>query len=223
MMKWVASFAQEYGANDVGVFYSGFAGQASTPQSGFINGKVAMTFQGVWFSSYIQQYKPGLDYGVGPWPEAVPGVRDFAMGEADVLTIPRGAKNPDAAWEFIKWINSHNPNARTREELQGIEITCFLQKKTSPLRTWSPFFEQNHPHPFAHVFRELSASPNAVCVPRVGLWWEYHREFVAAFQQVRSLARTPEEALAYCQKRMSESWTRYRKSLERHGQTLAKE
>jgi len=218
MMKWAADTAHQYGAEAIQTFYSGFSGKTLNAQSAFMNGKVAMVPLGVWFDNYLRQYKPGLDYGVGHWPEKVPGIRDFAMAEADVMTIPRGAKNPNAAWEFIKYANSVNPNARSREELKGIEITCFLQGKNSPLREWSPFFEAHHPNPFVKIFRELSASPHAVCVPQMGIWQAYHREFTAAFQSVRSLAETPEAALAYCQKRMDQSWNRYLKSLERHGQ-----
>jgi len=222
-MKWVARFAEENGADDVRTFFSGFAGQASTPQSAFMNGKIAITFQGVWFDNYIRQYKPGLEYGVAPWPEIVPGVKDFAMAEADVLTIPRGARNPQAAWAFIKYANSHNPNAHSREELTGIELTCFLQAKSSPLRSWSPYFEEHHPHPYIAMFRALSASPHAVSVPQIGLWQEYNREFMSVFEETRNLTSTPADALAYCQKRISESWTRYQKSLVRHGQIAAKE
>lgn len=220
-LKWVAGYTREYGLDHLRNFYSGFSGKTLNAQSGFMNGKVAMVFLGVWFDNYLKQFKPGLDYRVGPWPEATPGVKDFAMAEADVLTIPRGAKNPNAAWEFIKYVNSNNPRAQTREELQGIELTCFLQAKSSPLREWSPYFAQHHPHPFVSVFRELSASPHAVCVPRMGIWQEYHREFTAAFQNVYLLVNTPEQALAYCQQRMEASWNRYLKSLQRHGQAPA--
>lgn len=218
LMKWAAEDGKEYGADNVERFYSGFSGKTLNAQSGFMNGKVAMAPLGVWFDNYLRQFKPGLDYGVGAWPENVSGIHDFTMAEADVLAIPRGAKNPDAAWEFIKFMNSSNPNARTREELQGMELTCFLQAKLSPLRTWSPYFEQHHPHPFIRTFRELAASPHAVFVPRMGIWQTYHREFTAAFQSVRRLSVTPEDALLYCQKRMEQSWGRYLKSLERHGQ-----
>lgn len=218
MMTWAARDVRDYGVEQVQTFYSGFSGKTLNGQSAFMNGKVAIMPLGVWFDNYLNQYKPGLDYGVGSWPEKIPGIRDFTMAEADVLTIPRGAKNPNAAWEFIKYVNSSNPHARSREELQGIELTCFLQAKNSPLRSWSPFFEQHHPHPYIRTFRELSASPHAVCVPQMGIWQAYHREFTAAFQAVRRLAETPEKSLAYCQKRMGQSWGKYLKSLERHGQ-----
>jgi ABC-type glycerol-3-phosphate transport system substrate-binding protein len=219
-MRWVARYTEENGRDEVRTFASGFGGQALNAQSAFMNGKVAMVFQGVWFDNYIRQYKPGLDYGVGPWPEAAAGVKDFAMAEADVLVIPRGAKNPRAAWAFIKFANSNNPNARTREELTGIELTCFLQAKSSPLRVWSPFFEQHHPHPFIGIFRELSASPHAVSVPQIGLWQEYNREFMAVFEQTRTLLAKPEDALAECQERVSASWERYKRSLKRQDQAM---
>ncbi len=108
---WIQSFTQFYGLDNVKALSSEFGPWAS-PAAPFFTGKIAMVFQGVWYDNYIHQYKPGLDYGVGPWPENVPGMKDFAMVEADVLTIPRGAKHPREAWEFIKYLNSANPMPR---------------------------------------------------------------------------------------------------------------
>jgi hypothetical protein len=71
------------------------------------------------------------------------------------------------------------------------------------------------------MMRLLSASPNATCVPQIGIWQEYYREVISSFDRVRLMDATPEEALAYSQARLDASWTRYRKSLERHGQWAA--
>lgn len=219
MMRWVADYTKFYGLEQLVPFASGFAGQWASPESGFFSGKVAIIFQGVWFNNYIRQYKPGLDYGVADaWPTAVPGIENFAMAEADMLVIPRGAKHPQEAWEFIKYMNSANPNARSREELQGMELICYLQQKNSALREWSPFFTQHHPHPQIGIFRKLSESPNAQCVPDIGIWTEYQRETLAAFADVRLLRATPEQALNAAQERLEQSWARHRRSLERHGQ-----
>jgi multiple sugar transport system substrate-binding protein len=216
-MRWMEGFTRDHGGEAVKLFASGFGSWASA-EAPFFTGKVAMVFQGVWYDNYIRQYKPGLDYGVGTWPEAVPGVRDFAMAEADMLVIPRGAKHPKEAWEFIKYLNSNRPEARTRAELEGSELVCYLQEKLCPLRTWSPYFEQHHPNRNIRIFRQLAASPHAACIPDMGIWQEYYREFIAAFERVRLLTASPEEALSFAQKRMEASWARYRKSLERHGQ-----
>lgn len=220
-MQWVAGYTKSLGRDAVTSFASGFAGNWASSQSGFFSGKVAMIFQGVWFQNYIRQYKPGLEYGVAPaWPEAVPGVDDFAMAEADLLVIPRGARHPAAAWEFIKYMNSHNPAAQRREELQGMELMCYLQQKNSALRDWSPFFAQHHPHPDIAVFRQLSASPHAEFVPDMGIWTECEREILAAFAEVRLLMATPEQALGAAQARLQKSWERHLRSLARHGQPL---
>jgi ABC-type glycerol-3-phosphate transport system substrate-binding protein len=217
---WIQSFTKDYGLDDVKLFSSEFGPWAS-PAAPFFSGKIAMVFQGVFYDNYIHQYKPGLDYGVGPWPEAVPGITDFAMAEADVLTIPRGAKHAREAWEFIKYINSTNTKAQTKDELSGAEMLDYLQVKNSPLREWSPYFTDHNLHPHIAMMRRLSASPNATCIPDIGIWWEYYREIVSAFDRVRLLDATPEQALSDAQDRLEVSWARYKKSLERHGQWAA--
>jgi len=221
-MRWVASYTKDYGLDAVTKFASGFAGQFASPQAGFFTGKVAMVFQGVWYNAYIREYKPGLDYGVAPaWPSAVDGVDDFAMAESDVLVIPRGAKHPREAWEFINYVSSSNPRAQTREELRGMEVLCYIQEKNSPLREWSPFFADHHPHPQIGIFRRLSASPHAVFTPDIGIWTEYQREVLDAFAKIRLLIATPEEAMGDVQRRLDQSWARHRRSLESHGQLPA--
>ncbi|MDP3072905.1 MAG: ABC transporter substrate-binding protein [Opitutaceae bacterium] len=216
-MRWVAGYTRDAGLASVTTFASGF-GKYGTPQTAFLNGKIAMMFQGVWFNNFIQKFRPGLDYGVAPFPAAQAGVEDFTLAEADVLVIPRGARHADGAWEFIKFVNSHNAHAQNRSELQGMELLCFLQQKNSPLRDWSPFFTQHHPHPHIAEFRRLSASPHAIRIPDVGVWQEYDRECKAMFERVRLLVATPEEAIAYTHARVSASWARHQLSLVRHGQ-----
>ena len=128
-----------------------------------------MTFDGVWRSSYIRQFAPGLKYGVAHWPENVPGVTDFTVAESDMLVIPRGAKHPREAWAFIKYMSSPNLSAQRYEDLSGIELACFLQEKGSPLTQWSPYFEANNPdNRDLKIFRDLAESPHAVHEPQDG-------------------------------------------------------
>ena len=215
--EWIASYTKELGNADLQKFASGF-GLPGSPDSAFMTGKVAMILQGVWYNNYIQQYRPGLDYGVSRWPTAAPALDDFCMAEADMLVIPRGAKNPDAAWEFIKYVNSHNPDADSREELEGVELLNFVMQKQSPLRHWSPYFAQQHPHPHIAVFRDLARSPNATAVPPIGMYNLVENELRFVFEQVRLLLVEPRPALEAVHARLAAAWERYRRSLERHGQ-----
>lgn len=213
--EWIASYTKRLGNADLQKFASGF-GLPGGPDSAFMTSKVAMVLQGVWYNNYIQQYRPGLDYGVSAWPAAAPGLDNFCMAEADVLVIPRGAKNPDAAWEFIKYVNSHNPDASSFDELEGVELLNYIMQKQSPLRHWSPYFAHQHPHPHIQVFRELALSPNATPAPEIGMYSLLENELRFVFEQIRLLLVEPHPALSAVHERLSQAWERYRRSLERH-------
>ncbi len=212
--RWVESYSRRYGLEEIKAFSSGFGNFASA-QNPFMTGKIAMVIQGVWMNNFIEQFAPGLSYGVAPWPATKPGLENFTMTDADFLTIPRGAKHPNEAWEFIQYVNSVNAQAQRLEDLRGVEVLCYRQQKISPLREWSPFFAEHHPHPYIAVFRQLAESPNAIHIPKVGIWEEYRRELNTAFDVVRLLSEPPGEAVAFAQSRVAESWELHRRSLER--------
>jgi ABC-type glycerol-3-phosphate transport system substrate-binding protein len=214
--EWVARQSKKYGVEDINTLTSGF-GKFSSPQSGFFAGKLAMVFQGQWLDNFIRQYAPGLEYGAAGFPKTPSGPADFAVVDSDVLVIPRGAKHPREAWEFIKYVNSANPHAEREEDLAGMELLCYLQEKNSPLKEWSPFFAQHHPHPHIDLFRALASSPNAVSFPKIGIWQEYGRELLVVLEEVRKLRRTPEQALQSCQSRLQASFLWHQKSLKRRG------
>jgi len=218
-MRWAESYTELYGLDDLKLFATSFGGFGS-PQYPFFAGRTAIVFQGVWFNNYMRQYSPNLDYGVAAWPKVRADERaPFTMIEGDMLLIPAGAKHPREAWKFLKYVNSSNPDARSRDELRGIELTCFLQEKSSPLREWSPYFTEHHPHPYIQIFRQLSRSPRATHVPYMGVWQEYQREINIAFDKVRLLEASPEEAMGFAQKRVAASWRQHQRRLERRGLT----
>ncbi|MEI6083744.1 MAG: ABC transporter substrate-binding protein [Verrucomicrobiota bacterium] len=212
--QWVAGYTQKYGLAQVRAFTAGF-GNFASPQNPFMNGQIAMVFQGVWMNNYLRQFAPGFDCGVAAWPTAAPGLENFSVADADVLAIPRGAKHPREAWEFIRYVSTSNPQAETVSELRGMELLCFGQQKNSPLREWSPAFEKLHPHPQIKLFRQLAESPNAVHIPKISIWQEFSREQSQVFESVRLLGATPEEALAFCQNRLAKSWELQSRSFAR--------
>ena len=93
-----------------------------------------------------------------------------------MLVIPRGAKHPREAWEFVKYLSSPNLAAQNLDQISGVERLCYLQMKASPLTQWSPFFASHHPNPDIEIFRRLAGSPHAVSMPpTMGIWEEYQR------------------------------------------------
>jgi len=212
--QWVEGFSTKYGVANIRRLTSSF-GSLSTPDDPFNNGKVAILLDGVWRYNYIQQFAPGLSYGITGWPEAVPGVDDFTIAESDMLVIPRGAKHPREAWEFLKFVSSPNLAAQSLDQLSGVELLCYYQMKASPLTQWSPYFAAHHPNPYIGIFRHLAESPHAITAPKIGIWDEYFRHLNLAFDQVRLELATPRQALQDCQARVEQSWHWHQQSLAR--------
>lgn len=95
-------------------FESGFLGREN---DAFIIGKVAMKIDGDWILTGLARYGPQIDLGASPPP--VPDDRYYRRGAfanepnqwvtwfgGYSYAIPRGARNPEAAWRFIKWVTS---------------------------------------------------------------------------------------------------------------------
>ncbi len=83
----------------------------------FIVGNIAMKIDGDWIIVDLARYGPQLEFGVAPPP--VPDDRYYRRGKfADEkdqfitwiggfsMAIPRGARHPEEAWKFIKWMTS---------------------------------------------------------------------------------------------------------------------
>lgn len=115
-LQWVVDFTRRYGLNDLKAFASGFGLRELTP---FLTGQMAMTGDEGYLMSLIRNYNPDLDYSVAPLPYPEDGVRATWSG-GFALVIPTGARHPEEAWEFIKWITSPGPQAfyaKTAEQM----------------------------------------------------------------------------------------------------------
>lgn len=109
-LEWETNFAKQFGIQDVTSFTSSAGTNATNP---FITGQLSMMVNGNWMISQIEEYNPKLNYGIGYIP--TPTGKDFnTFVGGRVLIMPKGVKNPDAAWEFIKWMT-------TSEEAQSLK------------------------------------------------------------------------------------------------------
>ncbi len=94
-------------------FSAGFKSYDLDP---FITDLVAMRVDVGWFIAFIARYGPDVDFGVAPAPvpkerlegkppfEGKPKFITWSGGHS--LAIPRGAKNPELSWRFIKFMSS---------------------------------------------------------------------------------------------------------------------
>lgn len=196
--EWVQSYSKKYGAVNLSTFKSGL-GNFSSPQNGFMSGKVAMELQGVWMYNFIDKYAPEMEKPVRQWaavpfphPADRPDLANLTFADEDVLVIPRGAKHPDEAFEFIRFVQSQ----------KGMELLCLGQRKHSPLKNVSRDFYRKHPNPFIKLFAELPAGKNVITPPKTGLWFELNDAMTNVFDEVTLERKTPKQALDDVTKRM---------------------
>jgi len=172
---WLKRFAEAYGREKLLQFRQGF-GTFDSPQNGFIDGRVSMVLQGVWFPNFIRRHRPHMDFGVAPFPVPEGVGYPRSLMECDVIAIPRGCKHPREAWEFILYTQTGG----------GMEILCRHQGKHLPFARTPAYFHQGHPNPFLEVFEELAASPHSFITPRITVWVEYREEMEDAFDHIWS-------------------------------------
>ncbi|WP_438347492.1 ABC transporter substrate-binding protein [Paenibacillus sp. FA6] len=100
MYNWMNEYAKKYNPEKIKSFSSGFGG-AFSPDHPFFNGKVAMTVNGNWFANALKLYSPDLNYRVTAIPAPEGGRSKSSNFGTNVFMIPKGAKNPEAAMNFI--------------------------------------------------------------------------------------------------------------------------
>jgi len=169
---WLKRYAEKYGRDKLLQFRAGF-GNFDSPFNAFIEGKVSMEMQGVWFPMFIRRHRPQMAFGVAPFPsaEGVPGPRSVLA--EDVIGIPTRCKHPREAWKFIYWV-----------ETKGLEILCRLQGKNLPWRKVPENFHQGHPNLEVKVFEDLAESPNSFIIPLTIVGQEYNDALGRAFEHV---------------------------------------
>ncbi|WP_039922901.1 extracellular solute-binding protein [Amycolatopsis decaplanina] len=96
-------------------FYGGHAkveqfkaglGEEYSADHGFQRGKLAMMIDGEYRTAFIKDQAPELKFGTAAPPvlDSKPDRYGGAFTTGTIIAIPKGAKNPGAAWELIKQV-----------------------------------------------------------------------------------------------------------------------
>ncbi|MGF2614900.1 ABC transporter substrate-binding protein [Rossellomorea vietnamensis] len=100
-IEWIKSWKDRIGDKTVQSYQAEFGSQQSNP---FISGKVAMWVNVGNFYTEIKEFGQDMDFGVAPVPAFDEGSKPWSDGGGFVAEIPKGADNPEAAAEFIKYL-----------------------------------------------------------------------------------------------------------------------
>ncbi len=179
--EWTCRYYDDYDLYTVASFIGGLG---TKDQHGFITGKLAMAVLDLSFLAEIKKYRPDLDFGVATTP-VFPGGQSASIAGSWWLGIPRGASNPDEAWQFIH----HCVQASTMvQEALSRDDTLFPANR---LAAADPRFKDS---PHVDVFIEqMEHSYSPVVVPLAhSVFW---REFYGALERAVTGTQSVQEAL----------------------------
>ncbi|WP_269540085.1 ABC transporter substrate-binding protein [Cerasicoccus fimbriatus] len=219
-LEWMRSYPERFGRSQI-LAFKDMSGNFASPQNPFFQGRIAMQIQGPWMYNFINNFAPeDFEWGVAPFPTEDPADYGVNLVETNLLVIPRGAKHPNEAFEFMAWVQ--------RPEV--IERLCLLQRKFSPLSEVSDTFYAEHPNEFIKIYRDLAAHPKATSRPPLTTMHEYQADMVNANDAVSRADATAEDALAEVQARqqklldrMQRRWNKVADSRQREWDQLDQE
>ena len=105
MFSWQKELIDFYGWENLQKFTAGL-GQEYSADNGFHAGKVAMAIDGEYRTAFLADQTPGLNYGTAVIPTSKPANYGGGYTTGTIIGIPKGAKNPGAAWELVKYLTS---------------------------------------------------------------------------------------------------------------------
>ncbi|MDE1548602.1 ABC transporter substrate-binding protein [Jeotgalibaca caeni] len=100
-LEWILEWREHYGVDTVNRYQAQIDSGQANP---FFTGELAMIAQTGTFYTQIKQYAPDMNIGVAFLPEREEGSGHTSWGGGFVAEIPKGAKNPEASWKFLKYL-----------------------------------------------------------------------------------------------------------------------
>ena len=205
-LRWMAHYARRYGISHVAAFQSNFIGAAANP---FYTGQIAMTLLYIEQYSQLKRYAPTLDYGLGFIPAGPHGHYPTGWLGGWSLAIPKGARYPRAAFEFIRWMCASSAGTLA----YGQDMAMF------PAYRYSPYFQAIRHNKHLMVFyRIVSQSRHARSLTPVNgyLMDLLHRAGQQVFYNHQSAKRELDKVNRTIKQRLAQVVRAARRRLRRH-------
>ena len=191
-VSWIKQWIDRYGGwPKVQEFRSQFA---APPQDEFMSGKVAMIADINGYASFLNFFRPKVPTANGESANLDWGVSDLpyktAKGSTSggfALSVPTGAKNKDAAWEFIKCATGQQAQASWARDTYAMPAN--QQAANDPVLLADPSWK--------FFVDAMSYSSGGTFYPAYPNWKE---QLEQRYEKVWSGALAPQQALDEAQK-----------------------
>lgn len=228
VLKWMKTYADRLGADRIASFRTGDQALTGASFPLLADRRYAVMMDGQWRVRDLhesaklakKQGKTNDQFGVIPLPPpkdpTTKGLSNAGWVNGNFFIIPRGAKQPAGAWEFMKFWIGFGENSFAEPSVnqkkwsdEGASILA-LQRTNDAAETaaqggWipvsetvtqAPRFQQFlSEQPLFRPFVELAASPHQHPTPSIPTASFYYREAISAAQDVMYRGADPEERL----------------------------
>ena len=106
MFEFQKKLIDFYGGHDKVEKFKAGLGDEYSADHGFQKGKLAMIIDGEFRTAFLKDQAPDVKYQTAPFPVLDTMADHYGGGftTGTIIAIPKGAKNPGAAWELIKQV-----------------------------------------------------------------------------------------------------------------------
>jgi multiple sugar transport system substrate-binding protein len=154
LLTWQKSLVDWYGYDNLQKFRAGLGDEFSADNA-FQKGQVAINVDAEYRLAFLKDQSPNLKYGVAPLPTTNPSTYGGGYVTGNIMGISKNAKNPEAAWELIKYLTT-NDAAITK--LAGLlkNVPTTTKSLADPSVAADPDFK---------TFVDIFANPNSSTTP----------------------------------------------------------
>jgi multiple sugar transport system substrate-binding protein len=180
--QWMYDYYKALGPQKVRTFLSTYNPPNLPPQQDtFITGTVPIVVTGDWEIATLAQYAPNAKWGVTYIPVPKAGDKPSTWAGGWSFTIPKGAKQPEAAFAFCSWMTG------------PVGQKLYTQMSTH-LPTITALSQDMALFPGQHAFfqKTLAFASSRPALPVGGLYWD---ALSAAMNDVIDNVAQPKDAL----------------------------
>lgn len=162
-LSFLTEQRQKLGFEKVIRFQSGLATGVANVDWPFISGSYSISVDGQWRVEQIRKYAPELEYMTAPLPPPSGGKKHFGWTNGNFMVIPKGAKQAQGAWAFIKfWSGLDHPERAAEFYTWGGWLPLSPEIAASPI--YKAYLES---YPQFRTFLDILPSENVYPTPPV--------------------------------------------------------
>jgi len=123
LLKWQKDLVDWYGYDNLEKFRASLGDEFSADNA-FQKGQVAINIDAEFRIAFVKDQAKDLQFGVAPLPTDDPARYGAGYITGNVIGISKNSKNPEAAWEFIKYLTANNKTiVKLANEIKNVPTT----------------------------------------------------------------------------------------------------